>query len=92
MHQRGMYIMFDLTVATLADLVGFVGFLNTSTTFSLYEHDAEWKTEQTYPDFTFTNAINENCTMPTFWGDDGGPVAIQMKSCYDSYVKDDHVQ
>lgn len=84
MHQLGIYIMFDLTVATLADLVGFTGFLNTSTTFSLYEHDAEWKTEQTYPDFTFTNAWNSNCTMPPFWLDNGGPVILQVTGCYDS--------
>lgn len=83
-HSRGMYIMFDLTVATLADLVGFVGYLNTSTTFSLYEHDAEWKTEQVYPDFAFTNAWNANCTLPTFWGDDGGPVVIEITGCYNS--------
>lgn len=81
-----MYIMFDLTVATLADLVGFKGFLNVSTTFSLYEHDAEWKTEQVYPDFVFTNSWKSNCSMPTFWGQNGGPVVVEISGCYDSYV------
>ncbi|BFZ58455.1 Cell wall alpha-1,3-glucan synthase ags1 [Savitreella phatthalungensis] len=84
MHRRGMYIMLDMTVATLADLVGFKGYLNTSTPFSLYEHDAEWKTEQVYPDFRFTNSWNSSCTMPMFWGDDGGPVAIEVAGCYSS--------
>ena len=84
MHRRGMYIMFDLTVGTLADLVGFKNYLNTSTTFSLYEHDAEWKTNQVYPDFAFTNKFNESCVLPKFWGDDGGPVVIKVQGCYDS--------
>ena len=84
MHRRKMYIMLDMTVATLADLVGFKGYLNSSTPFSLYEHDAEWKTEQTYPDFSFTNSWNANCTLPPFWQGDGGPVQIEMTGCYNS--------
>ena len=69
--------MFDLTVGTLADLVGFKSYLNTSTTFSLYEHDAEWKTNEVYPDFAFTNKVNADCVLPPFWGDDGGPLRDQ---------------
>jgi alpha-1,3-glucan synthase len=80
-----MYIIFDLTVGTLADLVGFTGYLNTSTTFSLYEHDAEWKTAVTYPDFTFNNVWDPQCELPAFWDDDGGPVVIQLTGCYASY-------
>ncbi|ORY78163.1 cell wall alpha-1,3-glucan synthase ags1 [Protomyces lactucae-debilis] len=84
LHRRDMYIIFDLTVGTLADLVGFTGYLNTSTTFSLYEHDAEWKTAITYPDFQFNNVWDPTCELPEFWDDDGGPVVIELTGCYAS--------
>ncbi|EJF65933.1 glycoside hydrolase family 13 and glycosyltransferase family 5 protein [Dichomitus squalens] len=77
-HSRGMYIMADFTVGTMADLVGFKGFLNESTPFSLNEYDAVWKDPlytpwgfQEYKDFAVNNAWNDSCQLPTFWGDDG---------------------
>jgi alpha-1,3-glucan synthase len=58
-HARGMYFMADFTVGTMADLIGFSGFvkiflshaplltcpsfLNTTTPFDLNEHEAVWK-------------------------------------------------
>ncbi|ODQ52039.1 putative cell wall alpha-glucan synthase [Saitoella complicata NRRL Y-17804] len=88
LHNRGMYLIMDLTVATLGDLVGFQGYLNTSTPFSLNEHTAVWKTALTYPDFNFTNTYNDTCQMPRFWGDDGYPVTgatvNSQVGCYNS--------
>ncbi|OLL21883.1 Cell wall alpha-1,3-glucan synthase ags1 [Neolecta irregularis DAH-3] len=87
-HSRGMYFITDMTVATLGDLVGFQGYLNTSTPFSLNEHKAQWKTLKEYPDFHFNNEYNESCTYPDFWGDDGERVYDSeisgRKGCYES--------
>ena len=69
----------------LGDLVGFKGYMNTSTPFSLYEHPALWKNERQYLDFKFTNAYNNSCQYPRFWSDDGLPVKLAMKGCYDRY-------
>ncbi|OBZ75598.1 Cell wall alpha-1,3-glucan synthase mok13 [Grifola frondosa] len=77
-HARGMYIMADFTVGTMADLVGFQGFLNESTPFSLNEYDGVWKDPEMapwgfneYKDFQLDNTWNESCILPKFWGDDG---------------------
>ncbi|KAG9828273.1 hypothetical protein KCU68_g14207, partial [Aureobasidium melanogenum] len=37
-HRRGMYIILDNTFATMADLIGFDGYLNESTPFLPEEH------------------------------------------------------
>ncbi|KAM5531218.1 hypothetical protein V8D89_015136, partial [Ganoderma adspersum] len=77
-HSRGMYFMADFTVGTMADLIGFKGFLNESTPFSLSEYDGEWKDPlyvpwgiNQYPDFDIYNTYNSSCQLPTFWADDG---------------------
>ncbi|KAH0142689.1 putative alpha 1,3 glucan synthase, partial [Aureobasidium melanogenum] len=54
-HRRGMYIILDNTFATMADLIGFDGYLNESTPFLPEEHQVMWKTERQYPDFAFGN-------------------------------------
>ncbi|KAL2313149.1 Cell wall alpha-1,3-glucan synthase ags1 [Schizosaccharomyces pombe] len=85
MHERGMYLVVDLTVATLGDLIGMVGHLNDTSgvDFNLNEYNAMWKTsEYRYVDFNFTNVYNTSCEYPRFWGEDGGPVSIQFKGCY----------
>ena len=91
-----MYIIVDFTVGTLADLVGFEGSLNTSTTFSLKEHKAVWKTGgieysqiKQYPDFSWSNEYNESCRLPQFWNQDGTPILadtmpVDQVGCYDS--------
>ncbi|EPY52099.1 alpha-1,4-glucan synthase Ags1 [Schizosaccharomyces cryophilus OY26] len=86
-HSRGMYLILDLTVATLADLVGIVGHLNDTggVPFNLNEYNAMWKTHQHYADFNFTNVYNTSCEYPKFWGEDGSPVVLQYKGCYDSF-------
>ncbi|EPX71067.1 alpha-1,3-glucan synthase Mok13 [Schizosaccharomyces octosporus yFS286] len=83
-HRRGLYLILDLTVATLGDLVGFKKYLNTTTPFSLFEHEAVWKDAQYYPDWDFSNEYDPDCELPRFWGEDGAPVVIDYVGCYDS--------
>ncbi|EPX70779.1 alpha-1,3-glucan synthase Mok11 [Schizosaccharomyces octosporus yFS286] len=83
-HKRNMYILVDLTVATLSDLVGFQNYVNTTTPFSLMEHNALWKGEHRYRDWNFQNEWDFDCTLPEFWGEDGFPVVLEWKGCYDS--------
>lgn len=70
-HQRGMYVVFDNTFATLGDLIAFEGYLNTSTPFAAGEHNVVWKSERRYQDFEQSDAELPECTYPRFWGDDG---------------------
>ncbi|KAJ5666320.1 uncharacterized protein N7477_008768 [Penicillium maclennaniae] len=87
-HNRGMYVIFDNTVATMGDLIGFEGYLNTTTPFSLKEHKAEWKSSRHYVDFHFGNSYNESCEYPRFWNETGFPVGSyvqdELSGCYDS--------
>jgi alpha-1,3-glucan synthase len=61
--------------------------MNTSTPFTLYEHEALWKNERQYLDFKFTNEYNHSCQYPEFWGDDGLPVKLAMTGCYERFVQ-----
>ncbi|PKX89275.1 alpha-1,3-glucan synthase Ags1 [Aspergillus novofumigatus IBT 16806] len=63
-HKRGMYVVFDNTIATLGDLIGFEGYLNTTTPFSVKEHKALWKTDRRYVDFDIGNDYNSTCDYP----------------------------
>ncbi|KAG8842358.1 Cell wall alpha-1,3-glucan synthase ags1, partial [Serendipita sp. 411] len=90
-HSRGMYIMADFTVGTMADLIGFKGHLNSSTPFNLAEYDAVWKKPpyapwgiDEYPDFQFVNERNQSCQLPTFWTDEGMIVDVPYDGCYAS--------
>ncbi|KAJ5324842.1 hypothetical protein N7476_003442 [Penicillium atrosanguineum] len=87
-HNRGMYVIFDNTVATMGDLIGFEGYLNTTTPFSLKEHKAEWKSSRHYVDFHFGNTYNESCDYPRLWNETGFPVDSyvrgELSGCYDS--------
>ena len=76
MHRRGMYVLFDNTMSTLGDLIGFEGYLNVSTPLSFTEHDALWKTSRRYHDFSFNNDELDECDVPypRFWDDFGEPV------------------
>ena len=38
-HNRGMYVIMDDTMATMGDLIAFDGYLNSSTPFLLSEHE-----------------------------------------------------
>ncbi|EKM55582.1 glycosyltransferase family 5 protein [Phanerochaete carnosa HHB-10118-sp] len=77
-HARGMYFMMDFTVGTMADMVGFDGFLNTSAPFDLHEYNGVWKKPnyapwdfEEYKDFEINNTWNSSCQLPTLWLDDG---------------------
>ncbi|CAI7568578.1 unnamed protein product [Penicillium pancosmium] len=87
-HNRGMYVIFDNTVATMGDLIGFQGYLNTTTPFLLKEHSAQWKSDRQYVDFHFGNTYNESCQYPRFWNETGFPVSQyvndQLQGCFDS--------
>jgi len=70
----------------MGNLVAFQGYLNSSTPFTLYEHQALWQGERQYLDFKWQNTYNSSCTYPRFWADNGLPVVLKMTGCYDRYV------
>jgi alpha-1,3-glucan synthase len=73
---------------SLGDLLGFEGYLNTTTPFSLYEHKVQYKTKRQYLDFDSSNEYNETCSYPRFWLETGYPVGSdvteRMNGCFDS--------
>jgi alpha-1,3-glucan synthase len=74
-HRRDMYIILDNTMSTMGDLLGAKGFLNSSTPFTLQEHDVVYRDPQRqYLDFKFSNAHNDSCEYPRLWFEDGFPV------------------
>ena len=87
-HARGMYVILDNTFATMGDLIGFDGYLNTTTPFTLKEHSVQWKSSRQYHDFDIGNNYNKTCQYPKFWLETGFPVdeevTSQMVGCYDS--------
>jgi alpha-1,3-glucan synthase len=73
----------------MGDLIGFKGYLNASTPFTLKEHQVEWRDpERRYLDFAFGNRYNRTCQYPRFWQESGYPVGNdvtdQMVGCYNS--------
>jgi alpha-1,3-glucan synthase len=87
-HNRGMYIILDNTFATLGDLIGFEGYLNDSTPFTLNEHKTLWKSDRRYLDFDISNEYNEKCDYPRFWNETGYRIESsytdKMIGCYNS--------
>ena len=87
-HNRGMYVVMDNTMATMSDLIGFEGFLNTTTPFQTNEHKVLWKTDRQYLDFSFGNDYNATCQYPRFYNQTGYPVDAsvyqELVGCYDS--------
>jgi alpha-1,3-glucan synthase len=77
-----------LTVISMGDLIGFEGYMNTTTPFSMQEHKASWKSNRHYVDFTYSNSYNETCEYPRFWNETGYPVdkyvRDELAGCYDS--------
>lgn len=69
-------------------MIGFEGYLNTTTPFSLKEHKAQWKSDRHYVDFNFGNEYNKTCDYPRFWNETGYPVDKDtyndLNGCYDS--------
>lgn len=72
----------------MGDLIGFEGYLNTTTPFSLKEHKAQWKSDRQYVDFHFGNSYNDTCEYPRFWNETGYPIDKHiyddLNGCYDS--------
>ncbi|KAK2735900.1 Cell wall alpha-1,3-glucan synthase ags1 [Onygenales sp. PD_40] len=87
-HKRNMYVLFDNTIATLGDLIGFQGYLNETTPFRTEEHKVQWKSNRRYVDFDIGNDHNETCDYPRFYWESGYPVGTdvtdQLTGCYDS--------
>lgn len=87
-HGRGMYIVMDNTMATMSDLLGFEGFMNTSTPFQTSEHQVQYKSSRQYLDFHPGNNYNKTCKYPRFYTETGYPVdssvTNQLVGCYDS--------
>ncbi|KAJ5682035.1 uncharacterized protein N7477_001975 [Penicillium maclennaniae] len=87
-HKRGMYVVFDNTIATMGDLIGFEGHLNSTTPFSEKEYKVQWKSDRHYVDFDIGNTYNASCDYPRFWYENGYPVNQSLTAglvgCYDS--------
>ncbi|CRG86853.1 alpha-1,3-glucan synthase [Talaromyces islandicus] len=56
-HRRGMYVIIDNTLATMGDLIGFDGYLNTTAPFAYNEHQVQWKSSRQYADFSFDSYV-----------------------------------
>jgi alpha-1,3-glucan synthase len=71
----------------MGDLLGFEGYLNTSTPFDLQEYPTVWKSSRQYLDFHPGTTYNQSCTFPRFWNETGYPVDTtvdeQFQGCYD---------
>jgi alpha-1,3-glucan synthase len=89
-HRRGMYIVLDNTFGTMGDLLGFDGYLNDTTPFTLKEHKVVWKSDRRYLDFDIKNDYSDKCDYPRFWNETGYPIDKEytdlMNGCYDSDV------
>ncbi|KAM7198752.1 hypothetical protein V8F20_006067 [Naviculisporaceae sp. PSN 640] len=87
-HRRGMYVVLENTMSTMGDLLGFDGYLNTTTPFSFNEHKAIWKSSRRYWDFHIGDDIVEDCKYPRFWDEHGervgSDIMSQMATCRDS--------
>ena len=72
----------------MGDLIGFDGYLNTTTPFTLQEHEVSWKSERRYLDFDTSNDYNQTCQYPRFWLETGARIGSdvldQMKGCFNS--------
>ena len=72
----------------MGDLLGFEGYMNTTTPFTLDEHHVEWKSDRRYLDWRVSEHYNDTCEYPRFWLETGEPVGddvtSQMKGCFDS--------
>ncbi|KAI3390844.1 hypothetical protein diail_8547 [Diaporthe ilicicola] len=82
-HERGMYVMLDNTMATLGDLIGFKGSLNKTAAFQWGEYEYQWKQDRRYVDWEPGNEI-VNCTYPRMWDDNGWQITINQTTCRDS--------
>ncbi|KAF2163334.1 glycosyltransferase family 5 protein [Zasmidium cellare ATCC 36951] len=89
-HDKGMYVILDNTMATMSNQFGFEGYYNTSADWSFTEHKMNYISGFKYRDFYQTNNFEDECSYeyPRFW-DQGGRQIIDnntasMKGCMDS--------
>ena len=89
-HDRGMYVIFDNTMATMGNLFGFVGHFNSSADWSFTEHEMVYNHHRQYRDFTHGNVFLDECNVPypRFWDQSGHLTndenTTQMVGCMDS--------
>jgi alpha-1,3-glucan synthase len=89
-HERGMYVIMENTMATMSDLIGFQGFMNSSAEFSFREHSVQYVSDDFYRDFKFSNDFEEEChyAFPRFWNQSGilmhDENTTSFKGCMDS--------
>jgi len=90
MHRRGMYVIFDSTMATMGDLLGYGGaYTNASVEFAFNEYDYIYKDpSRRYHDFQPSNVWDPTCEVPVFWEQNGYPetqsVMDNFTGCRDS--------
>ncbi|GKT65805.1 alpha-1,3-glucan synthase [Colletotrichum tofieldiae] len=87
-HRRDMYVVFDNTMATLGDLIGYKDYLNTSAPFEPHEMEVIYKTDRQYLDWTFPTKYNETCEhFPRLYLEEGKEVPQEIYDmfggCYD---------
>lgn len=76
----------------MGDLIGFEGYLNTSTPWDFDEHNAVWKSDRRYHDFQIDNDRSEQCEYPTFWTEKGERVGKNVTEKFVSCRKSDFDQ
>jgi alpha-1,3-glucan synthase len=83
-HSRDMYVIFDTTMSTMGNLLGYEGkYMNTSVQFNFDEYDMFWKVpERRYLDFDISNTQNESCQLPRVWEQNG---YLELKNITDQY-------
>ena len=76
---------------SMADLLGFEDFLNSTAPISPREYKTVWKSDRRYFDFAVGEEYEEDCNYPTFYNESGHPVIKgvdplfdQLKGCFDS--------
>jgi alpha-1,3-glucan synthase len=80
----------NLTFISMADLLGFEGFLNSTAPLNPLEYRTVWKEDQKYFDFSPSNQYKKECKYPIFYSEVGVPIGneadflSQLKGCYDS--------
>lgn len=62
---------FLTSVCSMGDLIGFEGYLNTTTPFSYTEHNGIWKSDRRYWDFEMSDEYIDHCDYPRFWTEFG---------------------
>lgn len=71
MNSRSTECAADFLFSSLGDLIGFEGYLNTTTPLSYSEHKGVWKSTRRYWDFDMTYEHESDCGYPRFWTETG---------------------